>query len=109
MEQNDWNILADSWTSLIRPEGTLHHRFILNPCIKELLEPVKGSYILDAGCGEGYLSRELANAGASVVGVDFSGRMIEKCKRAASELPSLETEYHCADIRQMPFLADQSV
>ncbi len=87
----------------------MHHRFILNPCIKELLEPVKGSYILDAGCGEGYLSRELANAGASLVGVDFSSRMIEKCKLAASEHPSLEAEYHCADIRQMSFLADQSV
>lgn len=109
MERNDWNIVADSWTSLIRPEGTLHHRFILNPCIRGLLEPVKGSYILDAGCGEGYLSREFANAGAKVLGVDFSNQMIEKCKLSASGPPSLEIKYRCADIRQMPFLVDQSV
>ncbi|MFW9917482.1 MAG: class I SAM-dependent methyltransferase [Candidatus Thorarchaeota archaeon] len=109
MERNDWNMQADSWTSLVRPEGTMHHRFILNPCIWELLEPVKGSFILDAGCGEGYLSRKLAIAGANVVGVDFSSQMIEKCKLAASEVPSVDLSYHCAEIQQMPFLADQSI
>ncbi|MFX0116516.1 MAG: methyltransferase domain-containing protein, partial [Candidatus Hodarchaeota archaeon] len=101
--------VADSWTSLIRPNGTLHHRFILNPCVKGLLAPIKESKILDAGCGEGYLSRELAAMGAKVIGVDFSDAMISKCVQAVSELPSLQLEYYCADIRQMQFLPDQSI
>jgi ubiquinone/menaquinone biosynthesis C-methylase UbiE len=109
VERNDWETVTDSWTSLVRPSGTLHHRFILNPCIKELLEPIKGTKILDAGCGEGYLSRELAIAGAEVIGVDFSDFMIDKCVQAASELSSLQLEYHCADIRQMKFLPNQSI
>jgi SAM-dependent methyltransferase len=35
-----------------------------------------GLRILDAGCGEGYLSRLLASAGADVVGVDTSASLI---------------------------------
>lgn len=109
MIRDDWESIASSWISLIRPEGTLHHRFILNPCINELLEPISGCTILDAGCGEGYLTRKLAFKGAKVVGVDFSSLMIEKCKQAIPEPLASQIEYYCADIRQMSFLADASV
>ncbi|MFQ5979339.1 MAG: class I SAM-dependent methyltransferase [Candidatus Heimdallarchaeota archaeon] len=109
MIRDDWETLANSWTSLIRPEGTLHHRFILNPCIDELLEPISGFTILDAGCGEGYLARKLAFKGAKIIGIDFSTLMIEKCKEAIPQQLASQLEYYCADIRQMPFLADDSV
>ena len=36
----------------------------------------KGDVVLDAGCGEGYLSRKLAELGAYVTGVDFSSKML---------------------------------
>lgn len=36
--------------------------------------------MLDAGCGTGYLARKLAEHGASVVGIDFSERMIAIAK-----------------------------
>ena len=40
--------------------------------------------ILDAGCGEGYLARELAARGGLVLGVDSSQRLIEAARDLAS-------------------------
>lgn len=53
-------------------EGDLTRRYLLNPTIFALLGDVKGKSILDAGCGQGYLSRLLARRGASVTGVEPS-------------------------------------
>lgn len=38
---------------------------------------VSGLNVLDAGCGEGYLSRILAHWGGNVTGIDISPRLIE--------------------------------
>ncbi|MHB8595261.1 MAG: methyltransferase domain-containing protein [Ktedonobacteraceae bacterium] len=43
----------------------------------EMLGDVSGLIALDAGCGEGYLSRILARRGANVTGIDIAGRLIE--------------------------------
>ena len=45
---------------------------LLDPLILDLLGEVKGKRILDAGCGDGYLSRKLARLGAKVTGVEIS-------------------------------------
>jgi 2-polyprenyl-3-methyl-5-hydroxy-6-metoxy-1,4-benzoquinol methylase len=42
----------------------------------DLLRPRAGERVLDVGCGEGGFTRELARAGASVVGVDRDGRAL---------------------------------
>jgi len=43
---------------------------LLNPVLFALLGPVEGRAILDAGCGNGYLCRLLAQRGARVTGVE---------------------------------------
>lgn len=42
----------------------------------ELLEPQRGERILDVGCGDGTLTRKIADAGAAVTGIDSSLEMI---------------------------------
>jgi SAM-dependent methyltransferase len=49
---------------------------ILPPLLAQLGD-VAGQEVLDAGCGEGFLSRILAARGARVVGVDLSPRLVE--------------------------------
>lgn len=44
------------------------------------METVRNKKVLDAGCGEGYLSRMLARSEATVTAVDYSSRMIEIAK-----------------------------
>lgn len=46
---------------------------------------MKGKFVLDLACGEGYNTRILAKKGAIVCGVDFSKRMIEHARRAEAE------------------------
>lgn len=46
------------------------------------LAPQKGERILDVGCGTGQLAAEIAEYGARVTGMDFSGSMIEKAQKA---------------------------
>jgi 2-polyprenyl-3-methyl-5-hydroxy-6-metoxy-1,4-benzoquinol methylase len=77
---SQWQANADVFAQLINGKGTPHHREILNPCIERLMGEVEGCCILDAGCGEGYLSRFYAKKGAEVVGVDFSPALIELCQ-----------------------------
>lgn len=51
-------------------EGDAARQYLLNPAIFGLLGDVRGRRVLDAGCGQGYLSRMLARRGAMVTGVE---------------------------------------
>ena len=54
----------------IGEEGDLVRQHLLNPAIFSVLGDVAGKTILDAGCGQGYLSRMLARKGARVTGIE---------------------------------------
>ena len=51
-----------------------------------LLAPRAGEHILDVGCGTGHLTAAIAQAGASVVGMDSSEEMLEKARAAYPDL-----------------------
>ncbi len=50
--------------------GDFARQHLLNPALFALLGDVAGKHILDAGCGQGYLCRLLAQRGAIVMGVE---------------------------------------
>jgi 2-polyprenyl-3-methyl-5-hydroxy-6-metoxy-1,4-benzoquinol methylase len=51
-------------------EGDGARRWLLNPTLFALLGEPRGKRVLDAGCGQGYLSRLLAHRGAQITGVE---------------------------------------
>ena len=59
--------------------------------VVELLNPQSDERILDLGCGTGHLTAEIAESGASVVGLDSSPSMIAPmswrslCRRSSSK------------------------
>jgi 2-polyprenyl-3-methyl-5-hydroxy-6-metoxy-1,4-benzoquinol methylase len=53
-------------------QGDLTRQYILNPTLFALLDDVRDTTILDAGCGQGYLARLLAKQGARVTGIEPS-------------------------------------
>jgi len=48
---------------------------------------VEGLRVLDAGCGTGVLSWELARRGADVVGVDLAAELVEVARSGSNALP----------------------
>ncbi|MFW9909177.1 MAG: class I SAM-dependent methyltransferase [Candidatus Thorarchaeota archaeon] len=83
--REQWEANAQAFADLISNKGTPHHQRILNPCIEKLLGDVQGKSMLDAGCGEGYLSRFYAQKGAIVTGVDFSENLIEIAREKSKD------------------------
>ena len=57
---------------------------------------------LDAGCGTGFLSFELAARGHRVTGVDFAPAMLAEARRKAAER-SVSVRFEKADAEQLPF------
>ncbi len=65
------------------------------------LGPCGGKVVLDAGCGEGYLTRRLAARGASAFGVDRSSVLIEAAAAAAGRAPG-RSRFLVGDLRALP-------
>ncbi|ADM72667.2 Malonyl-[acyl-carrier protein] O-methyltransferase [Paenibacillus polymyxa E681] len=62
--------------------------------------------MLDAGCGEGYLSRRMARAGAWVEAVDYSTEML---RLANERTPSvMGITYHHGNLEKLEMFGDQS-
>jgi len=78
-------------------EQAEHDPFGMLPHMLELLGEVGGQELLDAGCGEGYLSRILAARGARVTGVDLSPRLVEL---AAAKAAPGEITYRVGDLSE---------
>ena len=67
---NEWSNAPKEIIEQFGDEGDLARQHLLNAAIFSLLGDVSGKSILDAGCGQGYLSRLLARRGAIVIGVE---------------------------------------
>jgi trans-aconitate methyltransferase len=73
-------------------------RFVsdLGAPVVELLAPQPGERILDLGCGDGVLTRKLADLGCEVVAIDSSAPQIEAARK-------LGLNAHVMDGEQLPF------
>ncbi|MGA7263594.1 MAG: class I SAM-dependent methyltransferase [Stellaceae bacterium] len=60
--------------------------------------------VLDAGCGTGFLTLELASRGHRVTGVDFAPEMLVEARRKAAE-QGTAVRFEEADAEQLPFAA----
>jgi 2-polyprenyl-3-methyl-5-hydroxy-6-metoxy-1,4-benzoquinol methylase len=63
----------------------------------EVVGDVSGLTVLDAGCGEGYLSRLLAQCGAQATAIDIAPKLVEI---ARAKDPDDAITYAVADLSQ---------
>lgn len=97
-----WENHAPSWIEWARTPD--HDAFWHGtwPALRDILPDATGC-ILDVGCGEGRLGRELARLGHRVVGVDRSATMASAAKTGASPIAVVQ-----ADAARLP-MADASM
>lgn len=101
-----WNMHAGKFTAKYTEEGDRSREVLLNPALQACMGPLGGKKVLDAGCGEGYLSRKMVKAGASVEAVDYSTEML---KLARERTPSaLGITYHHGNLEKLEMFGDQS-
>jgi SAM-dependent methyltransferase len=84
-----------------RDQRLLLSDFTARPRVVEALEPA-GKRALDLGCGEGYVARLVAQAGASfVIGFDSSTEMIERARRAVPTDAACPMMFETADVTRL--------
>ena len=71
----------DNWNSSLYDQK---HSFVYKygEDLLGLLNPQSGERVLDVGCGTGHLTAQIAEAGATVVGLDSSAAMVETAQTA---------------------------
>jgi ubiquinone/menaquinone biosynthesis C-methylase UbiE len=78
-----WNGNASRWEAALDTDGDETRRYFSDDIMLAMLGPLRGKSIVDLGCGNGYLSRILATAGAEVTGIDLSDAMLTNARAYA--------------------------
>lgn len=93
-EREAWESGVGDWIGLVRSSTHPHEH---DAVLRQLLPPA-GGLTVDVGCGEGRWSRELAELGYDVVGVDRSNALV-----AAAREADPAGRYEIAPAEDMPF------
>ena len=72
-----WDENAEAWDGRMGERGNDFHNKLILPAFDRLLAIESGQEVLDIGCGNGVVSRHLANRGAQVTGIDASAELID--------------------------------
>lgn len=82
--------MSQYWIKIIREGLDPFRTFVSDPALFRTLDGLAPATVLDAGCGEGYVSRYLAQRGHAVRGIDLSPELIE-----AAAASKVKDEQYC--------------
>jgi len=93
----------DRWYD--KPLGRLYLKRSVEGLTKliENLNLEREGYALDAGCGAGHYTLELAKIGWKTVGVDISDLLVRRATHIAKEKDAYNTHFVQGDISSLPF------
>lgn len=89
---DSWCKNASPWTNAVRSGEIESRKLITNRAIIDAVISYSPKSVLDLGCGEGWLTRELATQGINVVGVDVVPELIEKAQQAGGDFLNVSYE-----------------
>jgi 2-polyprenyl-3-methyl-5-hydroxy-6-metoxy-1,4-benzoquinol methylase len=75
-----WQANAGNWISIIETNGIESRKIATNKAIVQAVCSEEPASVLDIGCGEGWLAKELSGRGIAVTGVDIIPDLVEKAK-----------------------------
>ena len=93
-----WEANADFWIEIIRQRRDRYRTELTDAAVLAAIGDCTGLDVLDVGCGEGYLTRELARRGAQHVhGIDKSAALI----KAAQDTATPGTAFDEGDVTEL--------
>ena len=87
MEISKYDGIARWYDELRRDDSVSLVDNLVFPYVFSLIEPNKKPYVCDLACGQGKLSRFLAQQGAQVLGVDISANLLDIAKKYEKTKP----------------------
>ncbi len=100
-----WNKVAGWYDSLLEDGKETYQSAVILPNLLRVLEIHPGEKILDLACGQGFFSRAFHTAGARVIGIDISRKLIEFAKKNTPQ----NIEYYKASVAKIPMVPEGSM
>lgn len=92
---------AEFWVKIIRERLDRYRSGLTDEAVLNVIGPCSGITILDAGCGEGYLSRALAQQGTRVIGLDTCEELVGSARRVETE-SGRGINYYTGNVNDIP-------
>lgn len=77
-----WHDNADAWTQAVRQQQIESRRLVTDAAIIDAIQLAHPAKVLDLGCGEGWLCRQLNQRGIQTTGIDVSLPLVEAARAA---------------------------
>lgn len=77
-----WDANAQAWTATVRDRAIESRRVATDQAVVDAVMRLAPRTVLDVGCGEGWLCRELQRAGMDCTGVDGSAELVDAARTA---------------------------
>jgi 2-polyprenyl-3-methyl-5-hydroxy-6-metoxy-1,4-benzoquinol methylase len=82
-----WDAAAPAWDDFVETGFDYWRTEVHGPALLAACGDVRERRVLDLGCGQGWFSRQLAERGARVIGVDFAAAQIANSLHHEAALP----------------------
>lgn len=82
-----WDTAAPAWDDFVETGLDYWRTEVHGPALLAACGDVRGQRVLDLGCGQGWFSRQLAERGAHVTGIDFSTQQLANAQRHEAAHP----------------------
>lgn len=90
---SSWKNNVDPWVKAIQDKEIESRRLVTDQAIIDTILSISANNVLDIGCGEGWLVRELSALGFSTTGIDAIEGLVNKAKElGAGSYKALEYE-----------------
>lgn len=76
-----WHANAMSWTTAVRSGDIESRHLVTDQAIVDAVISQSPRSVLDVGCGEGWLARNLSSQGIQVIGIDVVPELIEQAQK----------------------------
>jgi SAM-dependent methyltransferase len=97
-----WESNAAYWIQIIRDNRDRYRLELTNGAVLRAIGQCEGLQVLDAGCGEGYMSRQIADLGADVTGLDLSVNLIDAA-RSSLDNAEKSIRFDVGDVSILPY------